>query len=297
MTNLSLFFGDKVVGELGPTLCQAYVTWRSAQKDKRYTKSAAPTVALSTVKRELVTLSAALNYCYRDRKLERSVVIAMPDIPDEVNQRFLTRSELARLILGALGWNLKTGMRNKFRINRHVARFIILGYYSGTRHDAILKLGWMPSTYGGWIDLENGLLFRRPQDAVETAKRRTTCVIPDCLMAHLQRWKRLTARFPVERDGMPITGQLKRSWHGAVALAGLDDGVTPHVLRHTCITHMLQRGESIFDVSGYVGASEAVIRKHYGHHELKHQRTVANRAFSRQPLPHVSPMKPREQSA
>jgi integrase len=276
------------VGELGPTLCQAYVTWRSAQKDKRYKRNDAPTVALSTVKRELVTLSAALNYCYRDRKLERSIVIDMPDIPDEVNHRFLTRSELARLILGALGWDA-SGTRHKFRINRYVARFIILGYYTGTRHDAILKLGWMPSTYGGWIDLENGLLFRRPHNAIETAKRRTTCVIPDRLMAHLRRWKRLTARFPIERDGIPITGQLKRSWHGAVALAGMDDEVTPHVLRHTCITHMLQRGESTFDVSGYVGASEAIIRKHYGHHELQHQRKVANRAFSRQPSPMLAP--------
>ena len=136
------------------------MTWRSAQKDKRYKKNEAPTVALTTVKRELVTLSAALNYCYRDRKLERSIVIEMPDIPDEVNHKFLTRSELARLILGArVG---RFWQAPQFRINRHVARFIILGYYTGTRHDAILKLGWMPSTYGGCIDLEHGLLFRRP---------------------------------------------------------------------------------------------------------------------------------------
>jgi len=48
--------------------------------------------------------------------------------------------------------------------------------------------------------------------------------------------------------------------------------VTPHVLKHTCATLMLQAGISTWDVAGVLGTSEAVIRKTYGHHSVEHLR-------------------------
>ena len=63
-------------------------------------------------------------------------------------------------------------------------------------------------------------------------------------------------------------------------LAGLGPDVTPHVLRHTCATMLLQRGVSVYDVAGVLGASEDVIRRTYGHHaRISLTRAVA--AFSR----------------
>ena len=56
------------------------------------------------------------------------------------------------MLWATIGFN-RDGTRNRFRINRHLARFILIGLYTGTRHDAILKLQWLPSTSGGWFDL------------------------------------------------------------------------------------------------------------------------------------------------
>ena len=52
--------------------------------------------------------------------------------------------------------------------------------------------------------------------------------------------------------------------------------VTPHVLKHTCATLMLQNRVSTWDVAGVLGTSEAVIRKTYGHHAVEHLRRAVD---------------------
>ena len=60
--------------------------------------------------------------------------------------------------------------------------------------------------------------------------------------------------------------------------------VTPHVLRHTCATMLLQLGVSVYDVAGVLGASEDVVRRTYGHHAHDHLRSAVA-AFSRRARP------------
>jgi hypothetical protein len=89
---------------LGQELCDAYVKWRIAQRDARATKSVGRNIKPSIARRELVT---------------------------EPRERYLKRDEVARLLWAALGFDRK-GKRNQFRINRHLARFILVGLYTGT---------------------------------------------------------------------------------------------------------------------------------------------------------------------
>ena len=278
---LAEFFGDRVVSEMTEVLCRAYVDWRCAQTDKRATKSKGRTIKPTTARRELVTLSAALNWCFRNKKLDRPVAVMLPKVAER-RERYLTRSQVAALLWAALGFN-RDGTRNRFRINRHLARFILIGLYTGTRHDAILRLQWMASTSGGWFDLDSGVLYRRPQDAIETNKRRTPSPIPPRLMPHLKRWRRLSTQYVIEYDGKPIASQLRRAWNGAREMAGLGPEVTPHVLKHTCATLMLQNCVSTWDVAGVLGTSEAVIRKTYGHHSVEHLRRAVD-VWSRRPI-------------
>jgi integrase len=275
---LTDFFGSMTVDSYVPKKSDEYVSWRTAQRDRRATKSKGKQISVSSAKRELVTLSAALNYCEVNKKLWKAPTVKLPEVAER-RERFLTRDEIARLMLGALGWDWKTRKRDKSRINRHCARFILIYYYTGTRHETILRLGWMASTAGGWFDLEHGVLYRRPHDAVETNKRRTPCVIPDELMRHLPRWKTLTARYVIEHNGKGITGKLRRSFDSACDLAGFGADVTPHILRHSGITHMLQNGKSTWDVAGHFGTSEQVIQDNYGHHAQEHQRAMLKGAF------------------
>ena len=225
-------------------------------------------------------LAAALNWCWRNKRLDRPIPITLP-VQSEPRERHLTRSEAARLLAGALGWD-KDGRRHHYRINRHLARFILIGLYTGTRHDAILRLQWIANTTGGHIDLDDSVIYRRPRTAIETGKRKPPLPIPPRLLPHLRRWRRHTARFLIEWNGLPIASQERRAWRRASELAGLGKDVTPHILRHTCATWLLQSGVSIYDVAGVLGCSEAVVRKTYGHHAKDHLRTAVA-AFSHRP--------------
>jgi hypothetical protein len=53
---------------------------------------------------------------------------------------------------------------------------------------------------------------------------------------------------------------------------------------------LLQLGVSVYDVAGVLGASEAVIRRTYGHHAHDHLRNAVA-AFSRRPRAHETLMK------
>lgn len=56
-----------------------------------------------------------------------------------------------------------------------------------------------------------------------------------------------------------------RHWRPAQILAGIEPIRRPYDLRHTYATLALRAGISIFDLSRFMGASLAMIDKHYGH--------------------------------
>ena len=72
---------------------------------------------------------------------------------------------------------------------KHIARFILVGLYTGTRKCAILGLRFMPHTSGGWIDTERGLLYRCADGTRETKKRQPLASLPRRLLTHLHRWE------------------------------------------------------------------------------------------------------------
>jgi len=95
---LAEFFGDRAVAEVTEQLCNAYVQWRCAQTDKRATRNKGRSIKQTTAKRELVTLSAALNWCFRNKHLDRPVVVGQ-----HVGR--LVRSRQRRALSSAAGCN------------------------------------------------------------------------------------------------------------------------------------------------------------------------------------------------
>jgi integrase len=275
------FFGPGAVAAVTRTTCMDYVHWRVRQTDARASKGGKP-IKASTARRELVVLGAALRWCWKEGKIDRPIPIWLPSAAGP-RERHLTRSEAAALIAGALGWD-RNGVRHRAKINRHLARFILIGLYTGTRHDAILRLQWIRNTSGGWIDLPSGVLYRRAASSVDSLKRRPPVPIPPRLLPHLRRWRGLTRRYVIEYAGRPIRSQERRAWRTARELAGLDADVTPHVLRHTCATMLLQLGISVYDVAGVLGTTEDIIRRTYGHHAHDHLRQAVS-AFSLRGMP------------
>ncbi len=279
------FFSDKTLSTITSVTCNAYVRWRTQQVNSRAKKNGRP-IKEATARRELVVLGAALRWCWKEGKIDRLMPISLPSQPGP-RQRHLNRSEVAALLAGALGWD-RNGMRHGAKINRHLARFILIALYTGTRHDAILRLRWVPNTDGGWIDLASGVMYRRASGAIDKGKRRPPVPITSRLLPHLRRWRRSTTSHVIEYAGRPIRSKERRAWRTARELAGLGTDVIPHVLRHTCATMLLQLGVTVYDVAGVLGASEEVIRRTYGHHAHDHLRHAVA-AFSRGSAPMKRP--------
>lgn len=84
---------------------------------------------------------------------------------------------------------------------------------------------------------------------------------------------------PCEYAGQIIQRQ-KTGFEAARRLAGLDRDVTPHTLKHTCITWMLHAGVPIWEVSGFTSTSSKLIERRYGHHcpgHMEHARKALGR--------------------
>jgi len=252
---------DQVTGA-----CKAYVKARTAGVIGR------GPVKDSTARRELDTLSAALNFAWKTGKMDRPVAVLKPEAKTK-EARWLTRSEAARLIWGALGFaptgfdvrGQVTGYKRVASPQYHVARFILIALYTATRHAAVLRLCWEKSTTTGHIDFRAGRIHRRGEDERQTRKPREPCPIPDRLLPHLLRWRRLTVTGPCEYAGEVIQRQ-KTGFEAARERARLGNDVTPHTLKHTCITWLLQAGVPIWEVAGFTSTSAKLIERHYGHH-------------------------------
>jgi integrase len=260
---IETYFGGMTVAEVTPSTCEAYARQR---------------VSPAAARRELEDLQAALNHAWRSRKLAVPVPVALPP-KSPARERWLTRDEAARLIAAACGWRFDTDGSVLDRAgprNPHVARFVLLGLYTGTRHDAILSLGFRAHVGGGWADLDRGLLYRRAAGEVETNKRRPPAPLTPRLMAHLRRWAAMpmAGLYIVTYDGSRLE-RMKRAWGTVRANAGLDDAVTPHVLRHTCATWLMQEGVGMFEAGRFLGMTAQMVEKVYGHHHPEFLRGAA----------------------
>jgi len=150
---------------------------------------------------------------------------------------------------------------------RHLARFILLGIYSGTRAGAIASASPIPAVGRSFVDLERGRYYRRQQGSAKTNKRQPTVPIPLRLLAHLRRWHRINpeAKHFVEFNGKSVSS-VKTAFKSAVRLAGLGPGISPHTLRHTAATWLMQKGADPWQAAGYLGMSLEVLLNTYGHH-------------------------------
>jgi integrase len=263
--NMGEWFGDRTVGELDGDLQRAYAEQRGF-----------PAAAY----RDLKILAAAINRHIKNKvggvHAKFRPVLPAPSKPRE---RWLTRDEAARLIWAA--WRMRQQSRVPGRLGQrtgqHVARYILVGVYTGSRNGDICNAAVMPTIGRGYVDLATGIFKRKPDNKEATSKKQPTVPLPPRLLAHMRRWKRLgiSNHSVIEWQGRPVS-VVKESWATAVEAAGLKtdvkaDKVLRHTLRHTAITWYLTpdrrsgRAVDIETVSQYCGVSVATIRKTYRH--------------------------------
>jgi integrase len=286
---LGEFWTGLTVNDITEEKCEAYVDWRINRGDARGSNQwrkkgiTARKLNPTTARNDLIVLQAAIRHCWKNRKLTQVVPVHKPKA-SQPRPRMLTTSEAARLLAAALGFD-QHGIRRPRRINRHLARFILIGLYTGTRHDRILRLQWIENLQGGWVDLAKGILHRKAANEPETNKRAPSVPLGNKLWAHLRRWRKSRSRHVIEHGGSNIV-DISAGFAKAVELAGLatEDPamkVTPHTLRHTCVSWMLAAGKTPFQVGKYVGMTAAMVERVYGHTTDDLQRETANAIGSR----------------
>jgi integrase len=264
--NMGNWFGHRIVGDLNGELQERY----AQERVNVVTGLPAPVAAY----RDLKFLAAAINRFFK-KKVGGVVTAFSPVLPDapQPRERYLTRDEAAKLIWTAWRARKTTKLAGSLgrHTSRHIARYILVGIYTGSRNGDICGAAVIPTIGRGYVDLDRGIFKRKPDNKKETSKRQPTVPIPPRLLAHMRRWKRLgvSNRAVIEFNGKPVE-IIKAGWNTVVQKAGLatDDKkqkIIRHTLRHTAITWYLDQGVDIELVSQYCGVSVATIRKTYRH--------------------------------
>lgn len=261
MKRLNGWWGAKKLSAVTGETCRAYQRHRGNAGGAR---------------RDLEDLRAAINH-HASEGLHRGIVKVLLPQKGQPRDRWLTRSEAAKLLWvcwrnrerQAVVKNDPQAPRRETdkRPLRHLARFLLIGLYTGTRASAIASASPRPAVGRSFVNLETGLFYRKALGNAETNKRQPTIPIPPRLLAHLRRWARLglIREHFVEFNGKPLKS-VKTAFKSAVSLAAIDPPASPHTLRHTAATWMMQNGVSLWTAAGFLGMSVEMLERVYGHH-------------------------------
>ena len=202
-------------------------------------------------RRDLEELRAAINHHRREDLHDRIVSVVLPPRRPP-RERWLTRSEAARLLREA--WR-----RPKCK---QLARFILFALYTGRRATVLCRAS-----------------FRRSRDAPGSTSTKANCLrpngqrkrrsrppCPDCqsTLPHLRRWRDRGHDYVVESGDGPIV-RIDRTMKEVAIAAGLGNDVTPHVLRHTAATWLMQAGTDMLIAAKFLGMTTRTLETTYAH--------------------------------
>ena len=194
------WWSGKTIAQVNGINCRAYVKWRIKQTHN------GRKISDQTARHDLKSLRAALRW-YK-REVDSAMIVPTVTMPSKAPPRldyFLTRDEMAMRLRAA----------RKSERTHHVARMLLIGWYTGTRPGAILALRWLPSPTAGWFDLNAGVLHRRGSATRITNKRQPPARIHARLLPHLRRWHKAdTAKGfsdVIRYHGEQVT-KLRSSW-------------------------------------------------------------------------------------
>jgi integrase len=263
LTKISERLGSHHPREITDDLLSNYADWRKAQQ--RWGRSG--TIGDGTVAREVNALRAVLGWAYRNQHIARAAQIRLPVPHPESRQRFLTRDEVDQLLEAA-------------KPTPHLGLFIRIALATAARRSAILELTWERVI---WPSTEDPLVWRfSPGNEIEYQalrlglaldmgrgvgnKRRAIVPIGDnaSLYRALRRAEKI-ARTPyvIEFRGKRIE-DIKTAFLKACRKGGLA-GVTPHTLKHTSVSWMVQRGIPFGQITKITGTSAQTLDRHYSH--------------------------------
>lgn len=238
--SLNSFFEGTPIGDVDIPLCREYREHREDVSD-------------STVRRELGVLQAAANHAVRWRRLTLALMPSVELPPEGVSKRvWLFKPELSSL--------LEVAEQN----DRRVFRFCQIAYHTGSRKQAVELLTWpQVDLKARRIDLQG--------DLPRSKKRRPIVPISETMCAELEIMKSKAINQWVlgspdnirpAFDRIATASKLANLPNQGLREAGR---LTPHILRHSRATHLLQDGKSPWAVANLLGDTLPTVLRVYGH--------------------------------
>jgi integrase len=252
MEHLKGYFNATPLNDIGVPECRAYLQFREDSGAKT-----------STAGRELGVLKAAANHAVRWKYISFADMptFEMPKI-EPTKGVWLFEDELNKLRLAAFEEGYKT------------YAFIDLCYFTGSRRDAIEKLTW------DQVDLSRNRISLSKLGSKVTKKRRPTIPIDYELkptLLHLHAGK--TNEFVLGTNSSMVYHFERAAEKAGLLRLPARDGrpsakLTPHMLRHSRATHLLQARKSPFAVANLLGDNVNTVLRVYGHHSADYLESV-----------------------
>lgn len=200
--------------------------------------------AAGTILRDVGVLRAAMSWGVEHKWLTKA---HMPTISNPVptppsRNITLTRPDARALLQGVQ--------------EAHIRVFVMLGLHTLARTGAILEAQWPQVNWQ-----------RRLLDYGEGHgnKRRVIVPLNEEIFATLEAAHRLACSpYVVEWRGGPVSS-VRTGFEAARERAGLPETITPHILRHSGASWLVEDGVDIEEVAALMGDSVEVVRRHYAH--------------------------------
>lgn len=208
------------------------------------------------------------------RNIFREVTLPKAKVP---MPRFLTEDQMAALLEAPEALRQGTEPQDDFAVLRDSVMLEIL-YGAGLRVSELTGLRW------GDVDFRNGLVR-----VLGKGRKERICPIGNIAVKRLNEYREslrcgtsfddfvlLVADFPRKTPAYPrwVQRRLKQ----CLAATGLPEDLTPHKLRHTCATHMLDAGADLRVVQSLLGHVSLSTTQVYTHICLAHLKDVYNQA-------------------
>ena len=209
-----------------------------------------------TILREVGVLRAALSWAVEHQWIAPAQlpIISNPVATPPSRKRWLTKKEAKALLDGCR--------------EPHIRLFIMLGLHTLARSGAILEARWRQIKWG-----------KRPQIDYGTGhgnKRRQIVPLNSEIAGLLKSAQHLACSgFIVEFRGEGVR-TVKNGFAATVRRAGLSDDVTPHVLRHSGASWLVEEGLPDDEVARMLGDTPEMVRRVYGHFSPDYLRRASN---------------------
>jgi integrase/recombinase XerC len=214
--------------------------------------------AKTSIARRLASLRTFFKYCQREGWADANPAKPLRNPrPDRKLPHFLTTDEISRL-LETPPANQAMGLRDRAILE--------------TMYSAGLRVSEVVGLNDGDLDLENSLIRVRGK-----GRKERLSPLGSYAIRAINRWRAKRTLSPKESAGpaAPVfvnkfgrrltTRSVARMLEKHIKTAGLDGRTTPHTLRHSFATHLLDRGADIRSVQELLGHKSLVTTQIYTH--------------------------------